>query len=538
MLRPDIFEHRLLASSAPIAGVMVTCRAGTYNELSPEVACLAVIWQEMFGSIKPAISYKWWVFGTVSVGTFASVVDHGSVSVALPSMARYFNTVIPTAQWIVIGYALAISALLLPMGRLADLIGLKRVYLLGSLVFVLGAIAAGASTNLTLLILSRLVQGGGAAMTQGTGMAIVIAAFPPSERGKAVGSMMSIVGIGAIFGPAAGGFLVDALGWRSVFFANIPPVAIGIGLGLAILVNQVERGETGRGSGFDWLGAALSTGALLILLLTITNVHRAGWTSPPILIASLVFLILLGTFIWWERRCSSPLLELKLFQRPTFSFAVAAGFLIFLGSSAVLFLTPFYLQRVLGFSPREAGLVVVPGAICMTFLGPISGRLSDLFGWRRFTLGGLALSSTGLLILSTLTPNSSLFLVMPALVLLSCGMGVFYSPNVSAVLSAVEREKYGAISAFLNLVRNAGTVASIAIATAIVTTTMAAWGYQPSLEAVQAGDPGGVGRAFTMGLRNAYLLMAGLLFLAMLLSAFKFAVIGEPEPVAETASGD
>ena len=538
MLRPDIFEHRLLASSAPIAGVMVTCRAGTYNELSPEVACLAVIWQEMFGSIKPAISYKWWVFGTVSVGTFASVVDHGSVSVALPSMARYFNTVIPTAQWIVIGYALAISALLLPMGRLADLIGLKRVYLLGSLVFVLGAIAAGASTNLTLLILSRLVQGGGAAMTQGTGMAIVIAAFPPSERGKAVGSMMSIVGIGAIFGPAAGGFLVDALGWRSVFFANIPPVAIGIGLGLAILVNQVERRETGRGSGFDWLGAALSTGALLILLLTITNVHRAGWTSPPILIASLVFLILLGTFIWWERRCSSPLLELKLFQRPTFSFAVAAGFLIFLGSSAVLFLTPFYLQRVLGFSPREAGLVVVPGAICMTFLGPISGRLSDLFGWRRFTLGGLALSSTGLLILSTLTPNSSLFLVMPALVLLSCGMGVFYSPNVSAVLSAVEREKYGAISAFLNLVRNAGTVASIAIATAIVTTTMAAWGYQPSLEAVQAGDPGGVGRAFTMGLRNAYLLMAGLLFLAMLLSAFKFAVIGEPEPVAETASGD
>ena len=179
---------------------------------------------------------------------------------------------------------------------------------------------------------------------------------------------------------------MDALGWRSVFFANIPPVAIGIGLGLAILVNQVERGETGRGSGFDWLGAALSTGALLILLLTITNVHRAGWTSPPILIASLVFLILLGTFIWWERRCSSPLLELKLFQRPTFSFAVAAGFLIFLGSSAVLFLTPFYLQRVLGFSPREAGLVVVPGAICMTFLGPISGRLSDLFGWRRFTL--------------------------------------------------------------------------------------------------------------------------------------------------------
>ncbi len=495
-------------------------------------------WQEMFGSIKQASSYKWWVFGAVSVGTFASVVDHGSVSVALPPMSRYFNTVIPTAQWIVIGYALAISALLLPMGRLADLIGLKRVYILGSLIYLLGAIAAGASTNLTVLILSRLVQGGGAAMTQGTGMAIVIAVFPESERGKAVGSMMSIVGIGAIFGPAAGGFLVDSLGWRSVFFANIPPMAIGIALGLAILVNQLDRGGTGRRAGFDWLGAALSAGALLILLLTITNGHRAGWTSPPILLATLVFLILLGVFIWWERKCTNPMLELRFFQRPNFSFAVAAGFLIFLGSSAVLFLTPFYLQMVLGFSPREAGLVVVPGAICMTFLGPISGQLSDRFGWRRFTLGGLTLSTTGLLILATLTPNSSLLVVMPALILLSCGMGVFYSPNVSAVLSAVEREKYGVVVAFLNLVRNAGSVASIAIATAIVTTTMAAWGYQPSLEAVQAGDPGGVGRAFTAGLHNAYLTMAGLLFLAILLSAFKFAVTDEPAPLAETAPGD
>jgi len=416
------------------------------------------------------------------------------------------------------------------------------ILLIGTLVFILGAIAAGTSTNLTVLILSRLVQGGGAAMTQGTGMAIVIAAFPESERGKAVGSMMSIVGVGAIFGPAVGGFLVDAFGWPSVFFANIPLVAVGMALGLAILVNQVERGESGRGTGFDWLGAALSSGALLILLLTITNGNQTGWTSTPILLATLLFLILLGSFIWWEGRCSSPLLELKFFQRPNFSFGVAAGFLIFLGSSAVLFLTPFYLQRVLGFSAGEAGLVVVPGAICMTFLGPISGRLSDRFGWRRFTVGGLLLSATGLLILATLTPNSTLLLVMPALILLSCGMGVFYSPNVSAVLSAVEREKYGVVSAFLNLVRNAGTVASIAIATAIVTTTMAAAGYQPSLAAVQAGDPGGVGWAFTAGLRNAYLAMAGLLFLAMLLSAFKFAVTIEPDPelerVAKTAPGN
>ena len=492
----------------------------------------------MLESIKQANSYKWWAFGAIAVGTFSSVVDHGSVNVALPLMARHFDTIIPTVQWIVLGYILAISALLLPMGRLADLVGLKKVYLLGSLVYVVGAVAAGISTNLGVLILSRLIQGCGAAMTQGTGMAIVIAAFPESERGKAVGSMMSIVGIGAVAGPAVGGFLVDALGWRSVFFANIPPVALGIALSLAILVNQSEQDQTGRGTGFDWLGAALSTGALLILLLTLTNGHRTGWTSPTILLAFFLFLILLAAFIWWEGKSSSPMLELNFFRHPNFSFGVAAGFLIFLGSSAILFLTPFYLQRVLGFSPKEAGLVVVPGAICMTFLGPISGRLSDRFGWRPFTLGGLALSASGLLIFSTLTPSSSLFLVMPALILLSSGMGIFYSPNVTSVLSAVEREKYGVVSAFLNLVRNAGNVASIAIATAIVTATMAAWGYQPSLEAVQVGGSGGVGRAFTTGLHNAYLAMTALIFLAMVFSAFKFAVVGEQQPVPESAAGN
>lgn len=487
----------------------------------------------MLASLARSSHYKWYAFGAVAVGTFASVVDHSSVGVALPSIANYFGTDIPSVQWVVIGFAMTIIALLLPVGRLADLVGLKRVYIAGSLVLILGAAMAGASNNLVILILSRIVQGGGAAMTQGTGMAIIIAAFPPSERGKAIGLIMTMVGAGAIAGPAVGGMLVDSLGWRSVFFANVPLVAIGVALGLAVLSGRSEEQnrDVNRKGGFDWLGASLSSGALLVFLITITNAHRIGWFSPPILGAATSFVVLLLTFIWWEARCPSPMLDLGFFRRRTFSFGVSAAFLTFLGSSAILFMTPFYLQSVLGYSPRAAGLVVVPGAVCMTLLGPLSGRLSDRYGWRILTVGGLGLTVCGLTILSRLTEDSSLLMVIPALVLQGSGMGVFYSPNSSSVLSAVGRESYGVVSGFLNLVRNAGNVTSVAVATAIVTATMGSLGYEPSLDAVRGGTDVGVKQAFTVGLKYAYITMAGTLLLAMAISAFK---VSDSEPPPES----
>ena len=478
-------------------------------------------------------NYKYWVFGAISIGTFGSVMDYGSVEVALPTIAGRFETDLPTIQWVVLGFAMTIVALLLPMGRLADIVGSKKVYIWGSLVFVLGAGLAGSSSTLIMLILSRLLQGVGAAMTQGIGMTIVISVFPPSERGKAIGLIMTVVGAGFVVGPAIGGLLVDAFDWPYVFFINIPLGLLGIGAVMAVLEKVGSpQGPRDQQSKFDWLGAALSAGALVALLMAMTNGHRSGWASPPILAAAVSFVALLSTFIWWELRTANPMLDLRLFARRTFSLGVSAAFLIFLGSSAVLFLIPFYVQGVLGFSPKIAGLITIPGALAMGLMGPLSGTLSDRYGSRWFTVGGLASSATGVFLLSRLTENSSLAMVVPAMVLTNAGMGLFYSPNSSSVFSSVEPQKYSSVSSLLNLVRNGANIISLAMATAIVTATMGSLGFEPSLDAVRESTQVGVGHAFSVGLRNSFLVMGSLLLLAMAVSAVRGERFKELEPVA------
>ena len=167
-------------------------------------------------------NYKWWAFLAIAVGTFVSVLDFGSTLVALPTIAEHFQTDLPTVQWVMVGYALTISALLLPMGRLSDILGRKQVYITGFSVFVIGAAAAGASPNMTVLILARVLMGCGAAMTQGIGLAIITSVFPDNERGKALGLNLSVVGVGSVAGPALGGLLVGTLDWRWVFFISVP----------------------------------------------------------------------------------------------------------------------------------------------------------------------------------------------------------------------------------------------------------------------------------------------------------------------------
>ena len=379
-------------------------------------------------------NYKWWAFLAIAVGTFVSVLDFGSTLVALPTIAEHFQTDLPTVQWVMVGYALTISALLLPMGRLSDILGRKQVYITGFSVFVIGAAAAGASPNMTVLILARVLMGCGAAMTQGIGLAIITSVFPGNERGKALGLNLSVVGVGSVAGPALGGLLVGTLDWRWVFFISVPAgivatiaPAIILAKGRSLQDRQQTSPSSSLRTGFDWLGVALSAGMLVSLLMVMTLGPQNGWTSPPIIGTALSFVALLGAFMWWELHTPTPLLDLRLFKVRVFSLGISASFISFLGGSSVRFLMPFYLQKVLGYSPTQVGLILVPSALCMIVMAPLSGRFSDRYGWRKFNVGGMAISAAGLFLLSRVGENSSLGLPLAAITLQSIGMGMFDS---------------------------------------------------------------------------------------------------------------
>ena len=458
---------------------------------------------------------KWWAYFAIAMGTFASVVDHGNVVVALPTIAEHFSTDLPTAQWVVVGNILAISALLLPMGRLSDIVGRKRVYIFGFVVFLIGAFVSGSAPNVGILIFGRIIQGVGAAMSQATGMAMLVAAFPSKERGTALGAHVSIVGLGGVAGPAVGGMLVATLGWQWVFYIHIPFVLIVIAVAMLVLQDQRQDKDARRPS-FDWLGAALSAALLIALLVGLSVGPSAGWGSPPIVAALVGFLALLGGFIWRELHTPAPLLELSLFRRQSFSLGISAGFLSFLAGSSSRFLMPFYLQKVLHFSVGKVGLIMVPNALAMIMFGPVSGRLSDRYGWRILNVGGMVLMATGLFVLSFVTHSSPLGLAMAGTIIQSSGMGLFQSPNHSVILSTVEPSKYGVVAGLTQLMRNSANLTSVALSTALVTGVMAFKGYPPSLDAV-TDAPG----AFTSGLQVTFLTMGGVAVLGMVVSFLK-----------------
>jgi len=474
-------------------------------------------------TVKQGSNYKWLVFFSVGLGTFMSVVDHGSVNIALPTIATHFKADLPTVQWVALGYALAISAFLLPAGRMADQFGRKESYIAGFVIFGVGSAAAGMAPNLWSLITLKILTAAGSALVMANGMAIMTSVFPAAERGKAVGTHMTIVGSGSIFGPVLGGVLVEALGWRSVFFINVPIAMLGVASSLVILdaKSLAQASKDGRKGSFDWLGAGLSAGALVIFLTAMTSGHEAGWGSPVIVTGLAAAAGLMAGFIWWQTKARSPMLELALFRNRTFSIGATAGFISFLSGSSVWFLMPFYLQKVLGYNPGATGLIMVASAASMAVMGPIAGRLSDRYGHKIFNVSGALMISAGLFMVTRLTEASSLGLVVPALVMHGLGNGMFQASNHSSMLGAVEPKRYGVASAFVNLNRNTASVTGIAIATTIVVVTMGNMGYEPSLDAVSEGGGVGVAHAFTVGLQRAYMMAGVVMLVGMVLTLFK-----------------
>lgn len=467
-------------------------------------------------------NYKWWVYAAVAVGMFLIVMDQSGLGIALPRIAEHFSADIPTVQWLTLGYVLSTSATLMPVGGLSDIVGRKQVYVVGFLIFMGAAALAGSGQTLTLLIVAKVVQGVGSAGVQANGMAMVAGVFPEQERGKALGLYMAVIGAGSISGPIVGGLLVSGLGWRSIFFASVPVGFIAVASAMAVLRGRESTGGAdSKRPRFDWAGAGMSSGALISFLLAMTNAHRLGWDSPPIVAGFIIACLLILAFIWWELRVEDPMLDLDFFRSKVFSIGVSARFLSFLGGTSVFFLMPFYLIQGLDFTASKAGLLMVPGPICMAVMGPISGRLSDKVGTRWITVIGMALSATALFTFSRLTVESSPVQVMVGMMFSGLGFGVFSAANTSAILSSLDRERYGIASAFLNLTRTSANVTGVAVATIIVTLTMTSLGHEPSLAAVADGGGEAVKKAFVSGMDKAFLTAGSFALLGMVLSALR-----------------
>ena len=411
---------------------------------------------------------KWLILTSVSLGSLMATLDGSIVNIALPAIQTDFTIDLTTVEWVVVAYLLVVGSLLLPFGRLGEVLTFKRVYLVGFAIFTLASVCCGAAPNAAGLVAFRVVQGVGAAMLMAMGPAIVAHTFHDRERGRALGLNAISVSIGLSLGPALGGILTQVASWRAIFLINAP-----IGLLAILWAARVLPAETrGKDESFDVKGAALSGVALFALLLALSDGQEWGWTSPAIVGLFIAFIILGGAFLLAERRSIQPMIDLALFRIRPFSAGLASVVVAFAGLFTATFLLPFLLEQGRGFSPIEAGLLLTPVPITMALVAPLSGIASDRFGPRILASAGMAIMALGLMSLTQLPVDFALSDLVWRLVLLGIGQGMFMSPNSSAVLGSVPRPRVGTASGTLAQMRVNGQAVGIALSGAIVATRL------------------------------------------------------------------
>jgi EmrB/QacA subfamily drug resistance transporter len=407
---------------------------------------------------------KWPIFALVSVGTFMTTLDASIVNIALPSIAHGFGTPVSgPIEWVVIGYLVVIAATLLSFSRLADIAGRERVWIGGLALFTAGSALSGLAPTLVLLVAARGLQGLGAALIFAPALALIVDAFPRSQRGQALGLNALIVSLGVTAGPTLGGLITESLGWRWIFFVNVP---LGlIGLLVARRVFTFARGARARR--FDPGGAVAFGLGLASLSLGLSFGSEWGWTSPAIVLTLAMALVALGAAIVIERRRRDPLVDLgQLFSRrlglplASFLFSILALF-------AVSFLLPFYLEELRGLTPLAAGLLLTPYSLGLAVAAPISGRLADRGHARWLGPAGLGLAAAGLGFLAHIGTTTSQLEIVLWLAVSGIGQGLFLSPNTTAVMSAVPAEQSGTASGLIATTRVVGQALSVAIAGAI-----------------------------------------------------------------------
>jgi EmrB/QacA subfamily drug resistance transporter len=464
---------------------------------------------------------KWWTLGAVAFGLFMIMLDNTIVNVALPSIQSDLGIGISELEWVFNGYALTFGVLMLTGGKLADMLGRRRIFIVGLLIFTVASLFCGLATSAGWLIGARVLQGAGSALMNPATLSIVTATFPPRQRGMAIGIWAGVAAMALAIGPLAGGLITQHLGWNWIFFINVP---VGI---LAIIVTRLvvdESRDTSADQRLDLPGLLSSGIGLFALTYGLIEANDFGWTSARILSLFAVAVVALVVFVLLELRQRSPMLDLSLFKNGTFAGANSVMLLVGLAMFGVFFYNSLFIQNVLGYSAVQTGATFLPMTVLIILVAPLAGKYSDRVGSRWLMGGGMVLLAGSLFIFSRLDASSDFWDLLPGLIVGGLGMAIVMTPTTSAAMGSVPIDKAGVGSAVLNSMRQVGGALGIAVIGAIIAESVTA----------APGTPES-GAQFIIGYQHALTVAALIALAGAVLSVATVRKYRHVEPVLEGA---
>jgi EmrB/QacA subfamily drug resistance transporter len=484
------------------------------------------------------MKYKWIVLSNTTVATLMAAIDTNIVLISLPTIGRELpGTSATTLLWILLGYSLLTAVVLLNFGRLSDMFGRVRLYVLGFAVFTVGSLLCGLSQTGLELVLFRLVQAIGAGFLFANSAAIITDAFPPNERGRALGINQISIVVGAVAGLILGGTITSTIGWRWIFIVNVP---IGIIATIRARLDLKEIALREQHPHIDWLGNIAFALGLTLILVGVTLGALGDITGAFAIALVIVGGLVLVAFVWIESWAESPMLDLSLFRNRVFSTSTTATLLNSIARGAFIFVLVFYLQgppRYL--TPFTAGLFLIPVSAALATFGPISGWLSDRYGPQWFTIFGIVISASGFLWLGTIGPADSFLQLTPPLVLVGMGMGLFAAPNRAAMMTAVPPNRRGVASGIGTTFLNTGATVSLGVTLVIMATVVP----RSALEIILTGGTISSGSAniaagFLSSIHLIFFVSAGLILLSLVPILLRGASPPPPAEEVPAAPGD
>ncbi|AFZ22403.1 drug resistance transporter, EmrB/QacA subfamily [Cylindrospermum stagnale PCC 7417] len=407
---------------------------------------------------------KWWALLGVGLGLLMFTLDGSIVNLALPTLVNTLHTTFATIQWVVVSYLLVVTALVLGAARLGDMFGKKLLYLWGLILFTIASLLCGLAPSVEWLIAFRTLQGLGGLFIAALTVAIATEVFPPSERGKTLGIISAIVSLGICLGPTLGGLLIAIAGWRLIFLVNIP---FGIFASFIIVRFVPQEAIANRTQQFDALGSATITISLLSFTLSMTQGQIESFTSIKTLTLLAIAVLSFAAFLFLEARINQPMLDLRMFENWEFSLSLLMGVLVFFAISGIIFILPFFFQLVLYYPAQKIGLLLAVSPVLTGIVAPFSGAMSDRFGSRIISLIGLVLMFCSCLLMSTFDAQLKDLVYIAWIAPLGIGFGMFQSPNNSAIMGSVPKERLGIASGLLSLSRTLGQTIALPLMGAI-----------------------------------------------------------------------